>query len=299
MILLTGASGGLGRATLEHLLVRVPRDQLVVTARHPDKLRDVAARGVEIRRCDYDDPDSIRSALVGAERFYFVPSHDTDERRLSQNMTVIDVAGELEIPHVYYASQANATIDAPLGVYRVHAATEDYLKKSGLTWTMLRNGYYMEDIVPLVGDALQTGVISKPLDGPIPYVSRREYGEAHAILLAEGGHAGETLNLTNLSAWDLTQIADLMSRFLRRQVGREVINDEDFAHQLRADGVPDEWVVWRIEAFKQSRRDGVAETWPTLQQVLQRDPLSLETHLVELLARASIAGNNAVASATA
>lgn len=289
MIVLTGVTGGLGRATLEHLLLRVPRDQVVVTARDLQKVRNLTDSGIETRQCDYDNPASIRAAFTGASRIHLIPSHEANDRRLQQNMTVIDIVAEMGVSHIFYASQAHAAFDAPLGVYRVHAYTEAYLRESGLTWTMLRNGYYMEDVVPYVGSALRTGVIAKPLDGPIPYVSRREYGEAHAVLLAKGCGGGETFNLTNTRAWDLTDVINLMSRLLGREFRREILDDAAFEMQLRARGVSEEWVVWQGEGFKQSRNNGVAATWPTLGELLGRDPASLETRLTDLLAQASIA----------
>ena len=137
-VAITGASGQLGRLVAERVLAQcAPRDVILAT-RSPDALSDFAARGAEIRHADFDEPDSLRDALVGAERMLLISATDL-ERRVAQHRAAIAAAKAAGVRRVIYTSGSMPEPPNPAAVAPSHYATEQALAASGLAWTVLRN----------------------------------------------------------------------------------------------------------------------------------------------------------------
>jgi NAD(P)H dehydrogenase (quinone) len=205
----TGATGHLGRAAVESLLERgVPASDITATGRSTEKLADLAARGVTVVHADYKDPASLDAAFAGADTLLLVSSNDFDDRA-GQHRNAVDAARRAGVSRVVYTSGPKATTSSML-LMADHAATEEYLAGSGLTTTILRNGWYVENYTPQVPTYLEHGMVGAAGSGKVSIALRRELGEAAAAVLVGEGHDGKVYELGG-DAVTLPELAAIIS----------------------------------------------------------------------------------------
>jgi NAD(P)H dehydrogenase (quinone) len=173
MIVVTGATGELGRAVVENLLRYVPAARVAVIVRNPEGARAIAARGVAVRRGDFDEPESLVRSFVGADRLLIVSASGIDhESRAVRHRNAINAAVRAGVGHVYYTSLLPGH-DSVAHVMKAHLDTEACLKASGLPFTILKNGVYAESWQLYLGDVTGDEVVI-PADGPVSWVSRAD-----------------------------------------------------------------------------------------------------------------------------
>jgi uncharacterized protein YbjT (DUF2867 family) len=226
MIIVTGATGALNGATVDHLLESMPAEQLVVVARDPAKAQRVADLGVEVRRGDYADPDSLPAAFDGADQLLLVSSSDPHADAVSLHRTAIDAAVAAGVGRIFYTSHQGASPDTPFGPGRDHAATEKLLNESGIAWTSLRNGFYAHSLSWLLGPWRETSRITVPADGPVSWTDRADAAEAAAIILASDGAYDGPTTITANAAPTFEEIAGIASRLVSREIEFEVVGEE-------------------------------------------------------------------------
>src|SRR5689334_8726843 len=151
MIIVTGATGPLNGATVDHLLERMPASEIAVVVRDVAKGRRFADLGIEVRYGDYADPESLPSAFDGADQLLLVSASDPAADAVALHRTAIDAAVSAGVGRILYTSHQGAALDTPFGPGRDHAATEQLLADSGLAWTSLRNGFYAHTVSWLTG----------------------------------------------------------------------------------------------------------------------------------------------------
>src|SRR6201996_1098216 len=210
-IIVTGATGALNGATAEHLLERVPAAEIVVAVRDPAKADRFADRGVEVRRADYADPDSLPAAFEGADQLLLVSSSDPRADAVRLHRAAIDAAVAVGVGRILYTSHQGAAATPPFGPGRDHAATEKLLSRSGVPWTSLRNGFYAHSLTWLLGPWRETGLITVPVDGPVSWTAREDVAEAAAVILASKGDYDGPVTLTAKAAPPFTEIAGATS----------------------------------------------------------------------------------------
>ncbi|MEV4188612.1 NAD(P)H-binding protein, partial [Streptosporangium canum] len=208
MIVVSAASGALGRLVVEQLLTRVPAGEVVAAVRDPGAAADLAARGVQVRRGDYDDPASLREAFGGAGRLLLISSPELDPaRRLAQHLAAIDAAGIAGVGALAYTSFLGAGSDGT-GVTEAHHATEKAILGSGLPYTMLRHPYYSEAFLnPGLRAAVASGELTDATGGRgLNTASRADLAEAAANVLTGDGHLGRGYDFTG-PLWTYPQLA--------------------------------------------------------------------------------------------
>lgn len=184
-LFVTGASGHLGRRVIE-LLLEKNAGKIVAGTRTPEKLADLAARGVVVRHADFEDPKSLEAAFAGADRVLIVSTDAIDRpgRRIAQHRAAVAAAVRAGVKHAVYTSMPNPET-SPVTFAPDHLGTEQALKSSGLTYTILRNCWYTEYLVPGLAAAVAAGkLISATGNGGAPYVTREDCAQAAAAALA-------------------------------------------------------------------------------------------------------------------
>ena len=146
MIVITGATGALNGATVEHLLGRVPADQIGVSVRSTDKARHFADRCVRVHQGSCEDPAALRHSFEGAEQVLLVSSNDPHADAVALHRVGIQAAVQAGAQRIVYTSHQGAGADSPFHPARDHAATEQLLAESGIAWTSLRNGFYAHSL---------------------------------------------------------------------------------------------------------------------------------------------------------
>lgn len=279
MIVVTGANGKFGRGVVERLLELLPAERIGASVREPERAAELAARGVRVRRGDYGEPAELAAAFEGAERVLIVSASITGPERVRLHRNAVDAAKAAGAPHILYTSIVAPDPASPFAPTADHVATEEYMRASGLRWTFLRNGLYMESVPGLVGGALAGGAVEGPADGPIAWVARADLAEATANLLAAGGYLDEAVELSGGEAVDLDALAAIVGRLTGRQVERRTLSEAAYREALLAVGVPPGGVAVLLSIFAASREGRFAAVSPALGQLLGRAPTTVEAFL--------------------
>ncbi|SDS06649.1 Uncharacterized conserved protein YbjT, contains NAD(P)-binding and DUF2867 domains [Brevibacterium siliguriense] len=280
MIIVTGATGILNGAVVEHLLERLPASQIGVSVRDPSRARRFAERGVSVRRGSYDEPNALRESFEGADQVLLVSSNDLSADVAAQHRRAIDAAVEAGAQHVLYTSQHAASADSPYLPQTIHAMSEDHLAASGVAWTALRYGFY-GDIADLVGPWHSTGAVARPADGPFFWVDRRDAGEAAAEILIRGVAYNGSVDLTPASPITLTDFASAASQLAGRQIERITVGDEEWIAGEVASGVPEAAARFTLTMFQATRIGHFAHSDAQLTELLGREPLSVSEQLAD------------------
>ncbi|MFE6864998.1 NAD(P)H-binding protein [Kitasatospora sp. NPDC057692] len=219
MIVVTGASGALGRLVLDRLLALGPAGRVAAAVRRPAALDGHAARGVDVRRADYGEPASLREAFAGAERVLLISSPElAAERRTAHHRAVAEAARAAGVRRLVYTSFLGADTAAD-GLTEAHHATELLLRESGLATTVLRNPFYTEGFVTaeLLRTALATGTLAATTGGRVlNTATRADLAQAAARVLVEDGHEGAAYDLTG-AGWTHPELAALLPGVAHRE----------------------------------------------------------------------------------
>ncbi|MFD7875851.1 SDR family oxidoreductase [Streptomyces sp. NPDC059766] len=280
MIIVTGATGKLGRRTVERLLARVPADRVGVSVRDPHKAKDLADRGVRVRQGSFDDPASLVHAFEGAEQLLLVSLDRTGEECVTGHRTAIDAAVKAGVGRILYTSQMGAAHDSRFQACRDHARTEDLLRATGLPWTALRNGFYASSALQFLEPARHTGDIALPADGPVTWTGHDDLAEATAAILAdEGRFEGPTPPLTGPAALDFDTVAEIASRAAGRPFTRTVVSDDAFHEQALAHGAPAPIADLLLSIFAAARNGEFSAVDATLAELIGREPATFRSQL--------------------
>lgn len=282
MIVVTGATGKLNGATVEHLLQRIPAEQIGVSVRDPSRADHLARRGVRVRRGSYDDPASLRHSFADAEQVLLISSSDLTADVLAQHRRAIDAAATAGAERILYTSAHGAGFDTPYPPLAIHAATEEHLANVGVPWTALRNGFY-GDLGQLLGPWQTTGTIAKPADGPFPWVDRRDAAEAAAVILTSDTPFEGPVDLVPPPPVTLADFAAAASELTGRHIERVVIDDETWVAEEVAAGMPEPAARFTLSMFRATRNGYFAGADSTLSKLLAREPRSIAELLREQL----------------
>ena len=286
MLIVTGASGQLGRAVVNKLLGLVPADQIGVSVRDPAKVGDLIARGVRVRAGDFANSASLAHAFEGATRVLVVSSNAaaTGGDPLAQHRNAIEAARTAGAQHLFYTSHAAADADSAFPPARDHAATEAMLHDAGVPWTAFRHGFYAESAPMLMGDWRKTGVVVAPADGKVAWTTHADLAEADALLMArEDPPQGPTAPLTGPEALDLADLAMLAGELTGDHVRRELLPDAAMAERMAARGAPASAATIALGLYLASRNGEFATVDPALGRLLGRGPTDMRMVLGEML----------------
>ncbi|MEV7634045.1 SDR family oxidoreductase [Pseudarthrobacter enclensis] len=237
-IVVTGATGHLGRHVLEALLERnVPASGIVAAGRSVDKLADFAAKGVRVVSIDYSDPASVAAALKGATRVLLISGSEVGQR-VEQHRTVIDAAKAEGVELLAYTSIANADTTAML-LADEHKATEELLRTSGVPFVLLRNGWYLENYTEQLPGTLAQGAIAGSAgDGKVSGATRQDYAQAAAAVLVAEDQAGKVYELGGDSAFSMAELAAEITAATGKEISYNNMPGGEYAGLLTQVGVP-------------------------------------------------------------
>jgi uncharacterized protein YbjT (DUF2867 family) len=281
MIIITGATGALNGATAEHLLERLPVDDIAVVTRDPDRAGHLADRGVDVRHGDYSDPASLPTAFDGADQLLLVSSNDPFTDAVTLHRTAIDAAVQVGVGRILYTSHQGAAHDSPFGPARDHAATEEFLDASGLRWTSLRNGFYAHSLGWLAGPWRSTGVIRVPGDGPVSWTAREDAAEAAAAVILSDGAFDGPVTITAPEAPTFADVAQMASELTGETIDVEVVDPQQWVDEQVAAGAREPQARFSLGMYEAAAQGFFAGVDPLLTGLIGRTP---RTALDELAA---------------
>ncbi len=233
-IAVTGATGQLGRLVIEQLKRKLADDELVALVRSPEKAADL---GVAARQADYSQPGQLQTALAGVDTLLLISSSEVGQR-VPQHQNVLEAAKLAGVRRVVYTSLLHADT-SPLSLAAEHVQTEVAIKASGLSYTLLRNGWYTENYTGAIPGALAAGaLVGSAGNGRIASATRADYAEAAAVVLTTSGHEGKTYELAGDQAWTLADLAAEVSRQVGREIPYQNLPEAEYAKILANAGLP-------------------------------------------------------------
>ncbi|WTW93174.1 SDR family oxidoreductase [Streptomycetaceae bacterium NBC_01309] len=285
MIVVTAATGRLGRLTVENLLARgVSPADIAVVVRSPERAADLAARGVQVREGDYDRPETLAPAFAGADRLLFVSASAPDnDLRIGQHTNVVAAAQEAGVGQVVYTSIVEADTN-PVALAVVHNDTERRIRATGLPYTFLRNSWYFENYTAGVPGAVERGgIVGTTADGRIAAASIADFAEAAAVVLTTDGHAGQAYELTGDTSWTLADLAAEVTRQSGKQVAHTDLPAERLAEVLTGAGLPAGLVALLVDAETHTRTGALGTVTDHLRTLIGRPTTTLPDAVAEAL----------------
>jgi NAD(P)H dehydrogenase (quinone) len=280
MILVTGATGHLGTATIEHLLKNTTAGNIVALARDENKARHLKEEGVEVRVGNFDDTASLNKAMQGIEKVLLIST--IDHHRIQQHKNVVDAAKKAGIKFIAYTgvSMKNVNTSAIKMLMESHFQTENYIKESGLVYTFLRNTLYT-DVIPMhVGEKVfETGILLPAGTGKVPYALRREMGEAAASVLLQNGHENRTYEITGSELYSYTDVAQTLSELSKKNIAYTDVEATAFSEQLKKDGVPEFLAFLKTGFATDIKNNQFGIVSRDLETLIGRKPTSLKVSL--------------------
>ncbi|MET8745011.1 SDR family oxidoreductase [Streptomyces sp. NPDC004728] len=284
-IVVTGATGELGRLVVEQLLATVPASGIAAVVRDAEKAAPLAARGVELRVADYDRPESLKEAFRAGDRVLLISGSEVG-RRVPQHTAVIDAAKAAGVAQLAYTG----ILGGPAADFRLaaeHKVTEQLILDSGLPHTFLRNGWYTENYTANLAPALEHGaVVANAGEGRIASATRADYAAAAAAVLTGEGHIGAAYELSGDVAWSLAEYAAEISRATGKEIAYRNVPAATHQEILVGAGVPEFFAEILVDVDEAIARGLLAGTSGDLARLIGRPTTPLAETVAAAVAAA-------------
>lgn len=285
MIVITGASGQLGRLVIAQLLETVPASRLVAAVRDPAKVADLAAKGVQVRQADYSQPATLDRAFEGAEKVLLISSSEVGQR-VTQHQAVIDAAKRAGVKLLAYTSVLHADTSA-LGLAEEHRQTEAALGQSGVPAVVLRNGWYHENYTAGVAHAVANGAhFGSAGEGRISSAARADYARAAAVVLtAAEDQAGKVYELAGDESYTLKEFAAQIAEQSGKPVIYTDLPEADYKGALLQAGLPEFVAELLANSDTAAAKGALFDDSRQLSRLIGRPTTSLASSIAEALPR--------------
>ncbi len=284
MILVTGATGSFGMATIDFLLNKgVAATNIAALVRDEAKTSTLKEKGIELRMGDYDNETSLINAFKGVDKLLFVSGSDIINRS-KQHENVVRAAKEAGVQHIVYTSflGKNETTSSPLWIVaQSHLQTENWLKETGINFTILKNTLYMDFVPAFLGEnVVETGVIYLPAgNGRVGAVLRAEMAEATANILMSDHHAGKTYHFTNTDSFSYQDVAASLSEITGKTINYISPSADEYTKTLTEYGVPADYIGLFAGFAVAQANEELDMVGSDLEHLLGRKPTSVKTFL--------------------
>lgn len=235
-IVVTGATGHLGRHVIEGLLEKVPADQITAVVRDAEKAAGFAARGVKIAVANYNEPETFDSAFSAGDKVLLISGNEFDKGRVGQHQVVLNAAKAAGVALFAYTS-APGSLTAALS--DDHRGTEKAIVESGVPYALLRNGWYNENYTENLAPVLEYSAVTQAAgDGKVASASRADYAAAAVAVLTGEGHENKTYELGGDVAWGFDEYAAEVAKQSGKEIAYNAVSVEAFTGILAGAGLP-------------------------------------------------------------
>jgi NAD(P)H dehydrogenase (quinone) len=283
-ILVTGATGQLGRLVIEALLDIDPAAQISAIVRDAKAAAALSARGVQVHVADYDKPETLDAAFAGIDRLLLISSNDLGHR-FPQHRNVIEAAKRAKVKLLAYTSVLHADTST-LGLAEEHRQTEAALRASGVPFVLLRNGWYTENYAASIPSALQHGaLLGSAGDGRIASAARVDYAVAAAkVLLSDQDQAGKVYELAGDASYTLTQFSAEIARQSGKAVAYNNLPEPEFKAVLVSVGLPEDLAALLADSDAAASQGALFDDSRQLSTLIGRPTTPLASSIATALA---------------
>jgi NAD(P)H dehydrogenase (quinone) len=256
-MLVTGATGKLGTKVVDTLLKTVPTNQLAVSVRNPEKAEGLRVQGVDVRQGDFDRPETLDAAFKGIDRLLLISADGDNETRIRQHTNAVAAAERAGVKFIAYTSIVNAQ-ESKNFLAPTHQATEEAILKTGISYSFLRNNWYLENEISSIQGVLAGAPwVTSAGNGKVGWALQQDYAEAAATVLSGNGHENTIYELSGkLLSQD--ELASALSSVLRKEVSVQLVDDATYADIMKGAGVPD-FLIPMLVDIQKGIREGTLE----------------------------------------
>lgn len=237
MIVVTGATGKLGRLVIEALMRRSDPSQIIAAVRNPERMADLTTRGIKVRHADFDKPGTLIAAFMGAKRALLISSNDLSHRT-TQHLAAIEAAKRAGVQSLSYTSLLHADT-SKMRLAAAHKATEQALIASGMAYTILRNSWYLENytehLAPMIAEGTIHGCAAL---GRVCAASRNDLAEAAAVVLTKPGHDKKIYELAGDQSFSMSELAAAVATHSGKAITYDDMSESDYNDHLVLSDVP-------------------------------------------------------------
>ena len=288
-ILVTGATGTVGSEVVKELtspssLSSGSRVRAAVHSKNKaDKLRD-ENKTVEIVNMDYNKSETIVDALNGVDKLFLLTLPTPNMTEISSSL--IKEAKKNDVKHIVKLSVLDADADPGIMITRLHRQEEKIIEESGIPYTFLRAGAFMQNFINFFGQTIKTqNAIYLPAgDGKVSFVDVRDIAAvATEILLAKNNgskskqqHEYKKYDITGHEAISYSQAAEILSNVLGRRISYVNVTEEDARNAMKKMGMEDWLIDALVELYSVIRSGYGSQSTTVVEQITGRKPISLE-----------------------
>ncbi|MFF9635287.1 SDR family oxidoreductase [Streptomyces bacillaris] len=284
-IVVTGATGELGRLVIDELLATVPAGEIAAVVRDKEKAAPLAARGVELRIADYNRPETLAGAFRSGDRVLLISGSEVG-KRVAQHTAIIEAAKAAGVAQLAYTGILGGPA-ADFALADEHKATERLILDSGLPYTFLRNGWYTENYTADLTPVLAHGaVVSNAGEGRVASASRADYAAAAAAAVTGEGHLGKAYELSGDTAWSFAEYAALLSEVTGKEIAYNNVPAAVHQEILVGAGLPEGFAAILTDVDEAIGRGRLAGTSGDLARLIGRPTTPLATTVRAALATA-------------
>ncbi|RYD31583.1 MAG: NAD(P)-dependent oxidoreductase [Verrucomicrobiaceae bacterium] len=280
-LFVTGASGQLGRQTVEFLLAS-GKGRIIAGSRNPDKLADLVAKGAEARAVDFDSPETLATAFEGVDRLLLVSTDAIDKpgRRLIQHSAAIGAAKAAGVKHILYTSATRAAADSASIALQDHYETEQAVITSGLGHTILRNTLYVDNLLMSLPQILSSGQwFHAAADGKIARVTREDGARAAAAALESDFDGRRIIEISGPELQTVEEMAAIISELSGKAVKAIALDEASLTDGLKQAGIPDIYARL-LSTFDSAQANGEFNILTSaIRDLTGKDPTTVESFL--------------------
>lgn len=284
-IVVTGATGQLGRLVIDALLATVPAASVAAVVRNKEKAADLAERGVELRIADYSRPETLAEAFEAGDRVLLISGSEVGQR-VAQHAAVIGAAKTAGVAQLAYTGILGGP-EADFDLAAEHKETERLILTSGLPYTFLRNGWYTENYTANLAPVLAHGaVVSNAGEGRIASATRADYAAAAAAVLTGPAeeHVNQAYELSGDTAWSHAEYAAEVAAQSGREITYSNVPAEAHLAILTGAGVPEPFAAILVDVDRAVEHGALALRTGDLARLIGRPTTPIAVTIKEALA---------------